>query len=170
MSDEHQTSAARKGARKVRQFESGATRDSDDDKLDIEGFMNPSVIQRFAEYMHLHRRQVDGQMRPSDNWQKGMSREVYMKSLLRHVVLDAWRIHREMESGTLDPEEYSLAAADLEDTLCATIFNAQGMLYELLVSREAAVRPQSTRLEDALDRIERTVEREFTAGPGGCGA
>jgi len=32
----------------MRQFESGATRDTEDGKLDYEGFLSPAVLLRFA--------------------------------------------------------------------------------------------------------------------------
>ena len=65
---------------KMRLFESGAIRDNDDDKLDLEGFYSPLVVKRFAEYMHKHRIQADGGLRASDNWQRGISKEVYIFS------------------------------------------------------------------------------------------
>ena len=54
----------------MRTFKSGATRDDDAEKFDYEGFLSPLVIRRYAEYMHGHRKQVDGKMRDSDNCQK----------------------------------------------------------------------------------------------------
>ncbi len=44
----------------MRNFETGATRNLCDDKLAYEGFNSPLVMKRFAEYMHLHRKQADG--------------------------------------------------------------------------------------------------------------
>ena len=76
----------------MRTFDTGATRDSDNDKLDYEGFLSPIVLQKYAEYMHRHRKQSDGQLRDSDNWQKGFGEkhfEVCMKSLFRHF-MDLW--------------------------------------------------------------------------------
>ena len=54
----------------MRTFESGATRDTDSSKLDYEGFLSPLVLKRYAEYIHKHRKQVDGKMRVPKNWQK----------------------------------------------------------------------------------------------------
>ena len=104
----------------MRSFESGATRDSEGDKLDYEGFISPLVLRRYAQYMHGHRRQVDGSLRDSDNWQKGIPRDVYMKSLIRHT-FDLWLFHR----GWTVKET-------LENLLCAIMFNAMGFLHELL--------------------------------------
>jgi hypothetical protein len=106
------------------QFESGATRDTDEAKLDYEGFLCPLVLQRYAEYMHKNRRQKDGVWRSSDNWQKGIPKESYMKSGLRHVV-DAWLEHR----GHTGRE-------DIEEALCGVMFNAMGYLHELMIEKE----------------------------------
>src|SRR5882724_7606971 len=54
-----------------RVFASGATRDSDENKLDFEGLLSPLVLEEFAKYMHGKRKMPDGTMRDSDNWQKG---------------------------------------------------------------------------------------------------
>ncbi len=55
-----------------RTFETGATRDTGDDKLKFDGFLSASVIKRYAEYMHKNRIQSDGSLRDPDNWQKGI--------------------------------------------------------------------------------------------------
>jgi hypothetical protein len=39
----------------MRQFISGATRDSEEGKFDYEGFYSPLVIKRFSQYMNKHR-------------------------------------------------------------------------------------------------------------------
>lgn len=107
---------------KIRKFETGATRDSDIGKLDYEGFLSPLVIERYAEYMHKHRVQPDGNLRESDNWQKGMPLKEYMKSGWRHF-MDWWKHHRGNK------------AVDIEEVLCALIFNSMGYLYEVLKER-----------------------------------
>lgn len=106
----------------MRTFKSGATRDSDNNKIDYEGFLSPLALKRYGEYMLKHQEQADGQLRASDNWQKGIPREEYLKSLLRHA-MDLWLVHRGF------PEE---AREDIESALCAIIFNAQGYLHEHL--------------------------------------
>ena len=80
-----------------RQFDSGATRDSEQGKYDFEGFLSPLVLMEYARYMDKHRHLADGTVRGSDNWQSGMPLDVYMKSLLRHV-FDLWLLHREGEA------------------------------------------------------------------------
>lgn len=102
----------------IRTFESGATRDSDTEKFDIEGFLSYPVIMRYAEYMHKHRIQSDGQLRDSDNWQKGIPKDAYMKSMWRHF-MDVWGNHRRYE--TRD---------NMEEALCALLFNVLGYLHE----------------------------------------
>ena len=104
----------------MRNFDTGATRDSEEGKNDYEGFYSPIVVKRFGDYMTVHRKQADGQLRSADNWQKGIPREAYMKSLWRHF-LDLWMQHRGY-TGT----------DTLENTLCAILFNVQGYLYEIL--------------------------------------
>lgn len=106
----------------MRLFKTGSTRDSEDNKLDYEGFFSPIVIQACAEYMHKHRTQADGQLRASDNWQKGMPKDVYMKSLSRHY-MDLWLHHRGYGEK---------ATHNLKDALAAIMFNAGGYFYELL--------------------------------------
>ena len=111
----------------MRIFATGATRESDKDKLDFEGFDSPLVTKRYAQYLHKHRKQADGTMRGSDNWQAGMEKEVYIKSLVRH-----------MEDVKLHWDGYGEEAVvnDFEEALCAVLFNAKGMLYELLIAKK----------------------------------
>lgn len=112
----------------VRKFETGATRDTDSEKLKIEGFIDPLVDQRFAEYMHKHRKQSDGTLRAPDNWQKGIPLEVYGDSLVRHM-LD-FRLH-------FDGYPNKAVEPNIEDVMCAIIFNARGYLFELLKKKNA---------------------------------
>jgi len=110
----------------MREFETGATRDSEDGKFDYEGFLSPVVLKRFAQYMHKHRVQRDGSLRDSDNWQKGLPMSVYMKSAWRHF-MDWWSMHRR---GCIEIE-----LDDYEDILCAMMFNVMGYLHELIMLR-----------------------------------
>ena len=108
----------------MRTFETGATRSSDAGKPDYEGYFSPLVFRRVGEYMLKHSIQPDGKQRASDNWQTGIPRVSYMKSLWRHF-MDMWTEHR----GYATQE-------GLEDALCAEFFNVQGYLHELLKQRE----------------------------------
>ncbi len=111
----------------MREFESGATRNSEEGKLDYEGFLSPLVLRRYAEYLHAHRTLEDGTMRDSDNWQRGMPLDVYMKSMWRHF-MDLWTVHRSGSSQVLKQT--------IEIALCGVLFNASGYLHELLKNRE----------------------------------
>ena len=108
----------------MREFGTGATRSNDHGKPDYEGYISPLVWQRFGSYMLEHQTQADGKPRESDNWQAGMTRSAYMKSMLRHV-LDLWLLHR----------GYAVTSTTIEATLCAILFNVQGMLHEVLLGR-----------------------------------
>ena len=104
----------------MRKFNSGATRDSDEEKYDYEAFLSPLVLERYAAYMHRHRLQEDGELRSGDNWQKGIPKEAYVKSGWRHF-FDWWKQYRGYQS-----------KEDIEDSICALIFNASGFLHETL--------------------------------------
>ena len=105
-----------------RTFDTGATRDTEQGKLDFEGFFSPLVMVRYAEYLNSHRTMKDGSTRDSDNWQKGIPLNVYMKSAYRHFV-DVWMVHRKWipDTGTF-----------MEDAMCAVMFNVAGYLHERL--------------------------------------
>ena len=108
----------------MRKFPSGATRDNDQNKYDYEGFYNPLVVKRFGQYMDKHRKQADGKLRDSDNWQKGIPKDAYIKSAWRHF-MDWWLEHRDYKS-----------REGIEDALCALLFNVQGYLFEILKTKE----------------------------------
>ena len=107
----------------MRQFESGATRDTNEGKIDFEGFLSPIVLRRYGEYMNKHRVQADGNIRTSGNWQKHFGENHYdvcIKSAWRHFV-DWWSEHRGL--GSQD---------GLEEAVCALMFNAMAYLDKLL--------------------------------------
>ena len=110
----------KKTKEKIRQFKTGATRDTDVNKYDYEGFLSPLVLERFGEYMNKHRIQRNGQLRDSDNWQRGIPSYAYMKSAWRHF-MDLWKEHRGLK--TKD---------GIEEALCALMFNVMGYLHEHL--------------------------------------
>jgi len=113
----------------MREFETGATRDVDDGKFDFEGFLSHSVLQEYAAYMHTNRVQADGALRASDNWQKGIPQDAYMKSGFRHF-MDWWNLHRTQEN-----PEYLIESA------CALLFNVMGYIHEELKKRDAQEAP-----------------------------
>ncbi len=99
----------------MRNFDTGATRDTDENKPDYEGFLAPSVIEAYGAYMAKNRVQADGGIRSSDNWQKGIPKDVYMKSAWRHFFA-AWKGHR--------------AGAPITEELCGLLFNIMGYIFE----------------------------------------
>lgn len=109
---------------KIREYKSGATRDTDEGKLDFEGFLSPLVLERYAQYMNENRVQKDGGLRDSDNWQKGIPFNDYVKSGWRHF-FSWWKGHRE---GVVNEKE-----------ICALIFNASGYLHEHLKNKQQDV-------------------------------
>ncbi len=117
----------------MRTFDTGATRSDDAVRDDPEGYMSPIVIERFCQFMTKHREQEDGSVREGDNWQKGMPLAAYMKGLWRHM-LHAWTRHRGHKV------KDKLAAADIEEDLCAILFNAHGYLFEMLKKQEREAR------------------------------
>lgn len=110
----------------MRHFNSGATRDSDDGKLKFTGFLSFPALERYARYMDSHRVQSDGSVRDPGNWKKGIPTDAYCDSLVRHS-LQAWGTHDGQE--VRDEKGH---VVDLEEALCAVIFNAFGWLHEVL--------------------------------------
>jgi len=104
----------------IRVFKTGANRNTDNGKLDFEGFISPLVLKRYAEYMHLNRHLANGEFRESDNWQKGIPKDAYMKSGFRHF-MDWWLEYRGEKSRD-----------GIETALCGVIFNSMGYLFEIL--------------------------------------
>lgn len=128
----------------MREFDSGATRDTEEGKLDFEGFLCPYVLERYGQYMNKNRIQADGNVRASDNWQKGIPMDAYMKSMWRHFH-DVWKAWR---AGDLSNW--------MEERLCALLFNVMGLLHEVLkVRRQAAT--SFSELQTALAAARKTT-------------
>ena len=107
----------------MRRFETGATRDVDDGKLDLEGFLSPLVLEAFGKYMHKHRIQTDGTLRDSDNWQKLFGEDHYnvcIKSAWRHFFA-FWKAHRGYPT-----------KETLEDSAMALLFNIMAYMHKYL--------------------------------------
>lgn len=109
-----------------RVFESGAMRDTDQDKLDYEAFLCPLVTQRYAQFMHKHRKMPDGTYRDGDNWQKGIPLDQLIKSATRHME-DVKLHHRGYSHKTVE---------DLQESICGVVFNMFGYLKEELDAEE----------------------------------
>ena len=113
----------------IRKFESGATRDTNVGKLEYARFISPIVLKRFAEYMDLHRKQTDGNLRDPDNWQNlfgDKHEDVCMDSLWRHL-MDVWLINKGSSNE---------AREDIESALCAIMFNVQAWLFKVLKDKQ----------------------------------
>jgi hypothetical protein len=123
----------------TRTFDHGATRDTDEEKYDYEGFLSPIVIERFGRYMHKHRQQSNGMLRDSDNWQKGIPQDQYIKSAFRHF-MEWWLLHRQKKMSAVEVQNLRVGSCAIaptddeveEDALCAVMFNVMGYLYEHL--------------------------------------
>lgn len=120
---ERQQAAARINAQTdkhgaVRTFATGATRSPLGEKLQYEGYLNPLVLKRFAEYMKKHQTDSAGNRRDSDNWQRGIPKADLIDSFTRHF-FDVWLHHRGYASE---------ATEDLQESLCALIFGAMAYL------------------------------------------
>lgn len=124
------------GPAKLRTFESGATRDLNQHKMDYSGFLSPIVLRRFAEYMHQHRFQKDNTIRDSNNWQRGLPIRSSFESLSRHF-LETWLL----VEGYPDVTDAEGRAIDIEEALCALLFNVQAILFEILLARNDYQRP-----------------------------
>jgi len=109
----------------MRKFETGATRDTNHDKLDYKGFLSMIAINQFAEYMHKHRIMADGSRRDASNWKLGISLDAYEESLTRHVF--EWLTA--LENGDRD-KAYEIAPA--------IFFNLQGFMHEEGKARRVA--------------------------------
>lgn len=107
------------GSRIMREFSTGATRDSDLDKPDFEGYFSPYALDSYGAYMLKHQKQADGSMRASDNWKKGIPQTAYRKSLYRH--------HLEFQKAAAEGR-----TTDAIEMANAILFNVMGWLHEEL--------------------------------------
>ena len=114
----------------MRYFETGASRNDNTEKYDFEGFLSPLVIEAYGRYMHKHRKQADGKVRDADNWQKGIPKNVYIKSAWRHF-LDLWFLHRGYER--VDENAIKISK---KEALMALLFNIMGYAYEELKKKK----------------------------------
>lgn len=115
-------------AASFRSFATGATRSADATRYDPEAYLSPIVLEFYCEFMRDNRKMADGSVREGDNWQKGIPLPVYMKGMWRHF-LHLWTRHRNFDV------QDKAASDSIEKDLCAVIFNAHGMLHELLKTK-----------------------------------
>lgn len=112
----------------MRTFETGANRDQNTTKVNYMGHISPLVTHEYGKYMHACRQLPDGTLRDADNWKLGMPFHVWLESLVRH-----------MEDVKLIADGYPDVAStpDIKKALCAVLFNAQGLLYQILIDERA---------------------------------
>ena len=137
----------------MRNFETGATRDNEEGKLDFEGFISPLTTRRFAEYMHSHRKQADGKLRASDNWQKGIPIDAYAKSLARHV--EDFKLHHRGHPHLATDKDY-------QNVLCAILFNINGLLFED-IKRNDTGRGEGDSTSETVSSSNKDFMREMSA-------
>lgn len=124
--DSHTTDSA-----PLRQFSTGATRDTAEGKLDYVRALSPIVLERYVQYLAKHREQPDGSLRDFDNWKKGLPIDESLSSLGRHLI-DVWKMLQGFKAFDNHGE------CNIDDTLCAIIFNASTMLHERLIKQQKA--------------------------------
>ena len=107
-----------------RVFETGAMRDTVEGKLDFEGCLSPTVLERYAQYLLDHSVMPDGSRRSADNWQKGMPMGEYVKSAWRHFHC-WWKWWRSVQ----------IADKLIEEAACGILFNVMGWLHEHLKAK-----------------------------------
>ena len=109
----------------MREFETGATRDVVDDKLNYIKALSPIVMQCYVQYLGDHRIQADGNKRDWDNWKKGIPKETYLEGEDRHHRA-VWKLLQGY------PAFDNHGPVTLEDSLCGVIFNSMGLLHEII--------------------------------------
>lgn len=125
--DMHHNREGEKQDDRMRQFETGATRDSNDhpDKPNYCKALSPIVLREYVKYIGRHRTMSDGSERDWDNWKNGIPIDVYMEGLLRHAMA-VWLIQHGYKSYDNHGE------VTLKDSLNGMLFNTIGFLHEIL--------------------------------------
>lgn len=99
--------------KKLTKFKTGAVRDTQDGKEDYIESISWLTLRRYAQYM--------GRMAPKygrGNWIKGIPKENYEQSLLRHI------------QKYLSQKYYKVDIEPGIDHLSAALFNLQGLIHE----------------------------------------
>ena len=121
-----------------RTFDSGATRDAADGKLEYGNYIHPLNDYSFANYMKW-KQIIGGEYRRGDNWQKGIPDESLFDSLIRHIeILKLLRKgHKVIEikvKGKIDliidweaPENAEVFEKNIIDELNAIRFNSEAL-------------------------------------------
>ncbi len=115
----------------IRTFATGATRDTEEGKLNYVKALSPIVLKRYVEYLGGHRTQSDGSLRDWNNWKQGIPQQTYFESLYRHFHA-AWLLRDGFRAGD------NHGPVTLEDSLCGILFNTMGYLHEHLKEKNAS--------------------------------
>ena len=116
-------------ARKLRQFESGATRNNDPERIDWIKMLALPAMFEYAKYMRAHRQTADGKLREFDNWKGsdkkgGIPLDEAVESLVRHT----------LDLAALNANEIPMRECNTKEACCAIIFNAMTYLHTILES------------------------------------
>lgn len=114
------------GNKEITEFETGATRDAEKDKLNYIRALCPLVMRCYVTYIGEHRRQSNGDLRDWDNWKRGIPKQRYLEGLDRHKRA-VWLLHEGF------PAFDNRGPVNMKDSLCGVIFGAMGMLREVLM-------------------------------------
>lgn len=139
----------------MRNFESGASRDANDhpDKPSYYNALSPIVLREYVKYLGRHRTMPDGTKRDWNNWKKGIPMAVYMDGLLRHAMA-VWLMQQGFKSHDNHGE------VTLKDSLNGILFNASGMLHEILANE---MKQEEKEHFDAITRMIDGKPAAFTA-------
>jgi len=112
-------------AYKMRDLETGAIRDTLEGKLSFVKALSPIVLERYVQYLGKHRNLPDGRLRDWDNWKLGIDKEIFLDGLGRHFWA-SWLLLQGF------PASDNHGPVTLLDSLFGVMFNAQGLIRELL--------------------------------------
>ncbi len=113
--------------KKIRTFETGASRDTNEGKIEYARHLSPEAIKAFCEYMHKHRKLPDGTLRDPDNWKKGFPKQSLVDSMFRHQ-MEIWLLHEKRKTKKLTDKENQ----DLKDALHGVWFNCMVYIHQEL--------------------------------------
>ncbi len=146
---------------RIRTFDSGATRDTAQGKLDYIKALSPIVLRRYVQYLDKHRLQADGSYRDFDNWKKGIPEAAYISGNGRHF-MDTWLLTEGYAT------EDNHGPVELEDAICAQLFNLMGRLHEILGKKVDRTAPVLTRADANDTQCKNTCANYTGDGKSNC--